>query len=275
MAKQTTSDQLKQIFEKHSLGKVADWKRLSKENQPGVGVVRIFENKVSGAKLKVTETGPGLFDIQPLTLQKTFTAEVKDAPYTPPAPLTLDSFIEKDPAKNKAADELITLHYGDDVTDRETANALDAEIKQRYNLDPNDYHQRDEIYDDLAEKAGTRAINNRYLFGFEQQDDGYYIWTSPVKFFEKKGHTSDQTGWVSPGYSEAMESCFEVYGDDLETAVEKVLKRGLQWNEEYQRNVCDNQDQQKELIDKINAVVNKFRGGTPAPTAPEAPKPGM
>ncbi|MEZ0226852.1 MAG: hypothetical protein ACAH83_20010 [Alphaproteobacteria bacterium] len=221
---ETSSDRIKKFFAERGEGTENDWKRLSKKKNGDGEWVRQFENKQSGERLEVVEHADGRFSARPLT-------EAANSAF----PKAAGAFLETDPEKNKAADQIIAADYED--VDRS-----------------------------LLKKAG-RALANRYTFAVTDQmadefDVSFYAIITPTKYWKDEGCCYDQPSPIDhllPNGEDANDCGTWIFEKNYASAAalaKDLQNRGFTWDKDFQ-----------------NFIDSKFTAGLSAAAAPQdAPK---
>lgn len=215
MAKKSTSDQLKQMFAQNGGGNEKDWKRLSRQKNHEGDWVREFENRKTGARLEVVETGAGQFKARRLT------SEANDN-FSMPEDFTRAPVMETDLAKNEAADKVIAI--------------LNAPYSEQ------DEQEREcEIPLVLIKKAG-QALANRFVFAVGRGKPPFGVIDGLFVEFSARESDYDQSlsyviGHLLPAGNggEVLEMTFDFtsWKDPVKLASE-LMKRGFIWDEDYQ-----------------------------------------
>lgn len=204
MADKTTSDQLKRFFAQHGGGEEKDWKRLSKKKDAEGLWVRQFENKTSGVQIEVVENADGTFKARRL-------AAAANAAFAGSDGLT--PALEKDPAKNAAADKIMA----------QLAEREDEEVPER------------------LLKAAGRALANRFIFAVSINDpqEGLYAVVAPVNAPDWDQHLEQYIDHLMPSRNrEVMEATFEFQDyPDVASVVADLQRRGFIWDREFQQNL--------------------------------------
>lgn len=249
MSGKTTSDQLKEFFAQNGGGDEKDWKRLSKKKNAEGQWVREFENRQTGVQLEVVETGPGQFKARRLTADANASFAASNALATEPV-------IDKDPARNAAADQVIEkllAPYADDADEEDEGDIPRA----------------------LLKKAGT-ALANRFVFAIGGDPagglmDGLWVEISPGRG-EYDQHLEHVIGHLLPpgNGGEVMEITFDFSEwKDPVKLVSDLMKRGFVWDEGYQAALDANA-----AIPHLPALKAAFGKSPPvAPPAVSPPKP--
>lgn len=171
-------------------------------------------------------------------------APLKDAPAAtkPVAKVVSGPVLETDATMNAAADEVIAYVMGDKTSDDED----DA-----WGVPPA-----------LVEKAG-KALANRHCFALSMEDGSLSAMITPIRYFEKEGACSDQTGPIDhllPKCAELMESTWEFYDPSIKTpadAAKYLQSLGFVWNRDFQDFIDKPLTQQ--VVDGLNgaAIIRK------------------